>query len=427
MKTLAIAAIAAASSTARAEFLFYEEEPIRYSDTEAKDPVALIIDDYESGRLKFDDSSELAFLRAVLDKFGVPRESQVLVFSRTSFQNDRIRPERPRAIYFSDDIYIGWVQGGSIELTAVDPDLGPTFYRMSTPFCRSPEPEIVRDSQCLNCHGSSRTGGYPGMMVRSVFPDDIGNPIFGAGTSNTDHSSPLEERWGGWFVTGDKDGPRHQGNLFYEEHGVGEVKTLKDFGAAPKTLDGAFDTSKYLADTSDIVALMVMEHQITAHNAITKAHLDTRRWLYLDARIAASSGRDGSEISESTAGLLDRGADDLLDVMLFKEEAPLVGWGVEGDETFQEAFAAGARGGEAGAELREFQLLSRLFKTRLSYMVHSPAFEALHPRMKAEFYTKLHAALTGGSDAAAHLGERERGRILEIVRETKEDLPGCWL
>lgn len=419
-------AIALHPGFASAEFLFYEEAPIRYSDTKAKDPIAGLIGDYEAGELALDRSGELAFLRSVLKLLDIPEESQVLVFSRTSFQNDRIRPQTPRAIYFSPDYYLGWVQGGEIEIISVDPDLGPVFYRMSTPFGRHPEPRLFRDSQCLNCHGSSRTDGYPGMLVRSVYPDDIGSPILGAGTRRTDHTSPLEERWGGWFVTGDKAGDRHLGNIYYEEGEPGEARPKFDFGAHPSSLESAFDTTKYLAATSDIVALMAMEHQITAHNAITKAHLDTRRWLYLDARIGKETGRAEGEVGESTLGLIDRGADDLLEVMLMKDEAELVDWGVEGGDAFQDAFVAAGVQTADGSSLREFQLLSRLFKYRLSYMIYSSSFEHLHPRMKAKFYEKLHLALNGQTESSSHLSEKERSRILEIVMETKDDLPGYW-
>ena len=414
---------------ARAEFLFYEDAPIFYSDTPAKDAFAeLERNGFDPVKLGLDVSGEAAFLRSFLDYLEVPVESQVLVFSRTSLQNDRIAPKHPRALYFSEDYYIGWVQGGDLELIAVDPELGPTFYRMNTPFGRHPEPRVIRDDQCLNCHGSSRTDGYPGMLVRSVYPDDIGSPILGAGTRRTDHTSPINERWGGWFVTGDNGGDRHRGNIYFEEGDPGEALPVMDFGARPRSLEKAFDTSPYLAPTSDIVGLMVMEHQITAHNAITKAHLDTRRWLHIDAGIGKELGRGEGEIGESTRGLIDRGADDLLKVMLFYEEAELEDWGVEGGEAFQTAFAAGARRGPGDRSLRDLQLLSRLFKNRLSYMIHSKSFDHLHPVMKAKFYEKLFAALKGTGDAeiSGHLSEREKERILDILLATKDDLPPYW-
>ncbi len=425
----ACTAIALTTGAARAGYLFFEEAPIRYSDSEAADPIAGLAADIEAGKVRFDRSSEKAYLRSFLEHIGVPPESQVLVFSRTSFQNDYIGPRRPRAIYFSPEYYVGWVQGGEIEIISVDPEIGPVFYRFETPFGRGAKPRIRREAQCLNCHGSSRTGGYPGMLVRSVYPDEIGAPIFAAGTRRTDHSSPINERWGGWYVTGENAGDRHLGNLYYREGEPGETIPEMDFGAHPRSLEKAFDTSNYLVATSDIVGLMVLEHQITAHNAITKAHLDARRWLYVDASIHKDTGRAEGEIGESTRALLDRGADDLLRAMLLSGEAELEGWGVEGGEAFQEAFAKGARRDPDGRSLRDLQLLSRLFKHRLSYMIHSTAFEHLHPVMKAKFYRKLWDALhgKGNPEICGHLGEKERGRILAILRATKDGLPEYWL
>ncbi len=416
------------ASWANAGFLFYEEAPINYSDTKPKDPIAAMILPYEQGKLGLDNTSEKAFLHSLLDKIDVPLESQVLVFSHTSFQNDLIRPQRPRAIYFSENFYVGWVQGGSIEIASMDPDLGPIFYRMDTPFGRQAEPHIVRDNQCLNCHGSSRTNGYPGMIVRSVYPNSIGSPIFGAGTRRTDHSSPINERWGGWFVTGESAGQRHQGNIYYKEGAPGEAIPVMDYGGNLKTLGKAFDTSKYLAPTSDIVALMVLEHQVMAHNAIIRAHLNTKRWLYIDANVGKHTDRPEGKIGAATLSYIDRGANDLLRVLLFTDEANLEIWGVEGGEAFQKSFAGGALRDADGHSLRDLQLLSRLFKTRLSYMIYSSSFDHLHPVMKKTFYLKLWQSLHGKGEAKiiGHLGDRECTRILKILLATKKGLPAYW-
>ncbi len=419
---------ALATLPAHARFLFYEEAPIRYSDTKAKGPLSKIATEIEAGRLAFDSSSEKNFLRDFLRHLEVPVESQVLVFSRTSLQNDRISPSRPRAIYFSEDFYVGWVQGGDIEVIGSDPDIGPVFYRLTTPFGSHDKAQLIRDAQCLDCHGSSRTDGYPGMIIRSVYPDKIGAPIFGAGTRRTDHSSPISERWGGWFVTGENAGKRHLGNIYFEEIKPGEATPAKDFGASPNNLEKAFNTSKYLVATSDIVGLMVLEHQIMAHNAIVKANLNTRRWIFIDTSIGESAGRTPSKIGKTTRALITRGASDLLRVMLFSEEAALEGWGIEGGKAFQDAFAADAETAPSGHSLRDLQLLSRLFKNRLSYMIYSSAFHNLHPMMKAAFYEQLWAALSGNGDPeiCGHLSEKERIRIIEILRTTKDDLPDYW-
>lgn len=180
--------------------LFYENAPFHYSDSTPNDSVALLVKQMEAGEVALDTSSDKAFLRDLLAKLELPIASQVMVYSKTSFQNSRILPSRPRALYFSEDYYIGWVQGGDIEIISVDPKLGPVFYVLEIPRPPARKPLLFRSQECLNCHGGSRTEGVPGMLVRSVKPSTGGFPILAAGTSQTDHASPLAERWGGWYV-----------------------------------------------------------------------------------------------------------------------------------------------------------------------------------------------------------------------------------
>ena len=395
----------------------YEREPINYSDTDASDPLAKMKSDYESGTLSFGEEIDLGFLRRFLNHLKVPIESQVLVYSRTSFQNDRIRPETPRAIYFSEDYYIGWVQGGEIELISLDPVLGPVFYRMTASRAPFNHPRLFRDRTCLNCHGGAHSHGVPGMTIRSVRADARGFPILSAGTFRTDHASPLSERWGGWYVTGSHAGDRHMGNLIFEEVKSGGAKEHRDLGEGRKSLDEVIDTSKYLVGTSDIVALMVLEHQITVHNAITRAHLNTRRWLHQNSILAEHFGESPDQLSASTKQLLSKEVERLLSVMLFADERQLEGWGVEGSEAFQTAFLEGGRKTPAGRSLREFDLMSRLFKNRLSYMIHSNAFEAIPPVFKNLFYKKLWSTLETGSKPGAHLSAGERKRIISLLKE----------
>src|SRR5690606_15524431 len=109
--------------------------------------------------------------------FQVPEESQVLVFSKTSKQNDRISPQTPRAIYFNEEVYIGYTLGGAVELAAIDPSLGPVFYLVEPAEQRSRPPVFQRDQSCLSCHGGPFSPGVPGLLVRSVFPAASGHPI----------------------------------------------------------------------------------------------------------------------------------------------------------------------------------------------------------------------------------------------------------
>src|SRR5262249_20217352 len=55
-------------------------------------------------QLPFDPA--FGYLRPVLDALGVPIESQILVYSKSSVQSLRINPRNPRAIYFNDTVAV---------------------------------------------------------------------------------------------------------------------------------------------------------------------------------------------------------------------------------------------------------------------------------------------------------------------------------
>ncbi|MEM7384478.1 MAG: hypothetical protein AAF514_05985, partial [Verrucomicrobiota bacterium] len=323
--------------------------------------------------------------------------------------------------------YVGWVPGGMIEITAMDPLLGPVFYRLDSRK-NGHQPHIVRSDDCLSCHSGSRTGGVPGMLVRSVHSDADGFPIFSAGTFQTDHRSPLHERWGGWYVTGENAGRRHLGNLIFKAEKNGKALVATDNGAALADLKEIIDSDAYLTPRSDIVALMVLEHQVLAHNEITKAHFNTRKWIHYQRSMARHFGEPEEHLSDSTRKLIDRQASDLLRVLFFIDETPLEDWGVEGHESFQRVFLSRAKTSASGRSLRDFQLLSRLFKHRFSYMIHSKAFEALPTTFKTIFYEKMWQVLNGKGpeETYGHLKASTSRRIIEILREHQADLPACW-
>src|SRR5262249_24032554 len=153
------------------------------------------------------------YLKAVLKALGVSEASQTLVFSKTSFQHARIGPRAPRALYFGDDVYVGYVRGGDVlEFSTVDPNLEATFYLLDQQ--KTEKPEFVGQTHaCRQCHASGKTQEAPGHLVRSVFPSRTGLPVFNAGSFVTDPSSPFSESWGGWYVTGTHGGQRHMGNV----------------------------------------------------------------------------------------------------------------------------------------------------------------------------------------------------------------------
>src|SRR5207244_7707809 len=92
----------------------YEHEPINYATAPVNDPVARLQARLDRGELKLDSNPKNGYLAALLKALNIPASSQSLVFSKTSFQRDRISPQRPRALYFDDDTYVGWVRGGDV-------------------------------------------------------------------------------------------------------------------------------------------------------------------------------------------------------------------------------------------------------------------------------------------------------------------------
>lgn len=181
----------------------YELPPIEYSARVPRDAFAAVRSELESGTWKL-KGDERQVLQALLDRLAVPTSSQVLVFSRTSLQRGRIRPERPRALYFSDSVYVGWVPGGLFEVAAIDPVLGPVFYSIDARPPGGGGPRVDRDPDCLRCHGGGTFAGgdIPWVFARSVFPDASGEPLLRHGTQLVDDTTPFSERWGGWYVTG---------------------------------------------------------------------------------------------------------------------------------------------------------------------------------------------------------------------------------
>ncbi|MDE0826071.1 MAG: hypothetical protein OSA48_04595 [Akkermansiaceae bacterium] len=403
---------------------FFEMEPTKYSEAVATDPMAMLAAAWKSGKKPLPDKSDpLEVLKVVLKELEVPIESQGLVYSKTSKQNNLITPQNPRSVFFGDNAYVGYVPGGDIEVAAMDPVLGPVFYLLHVNQVGEGE-WVMRANSCLQCHGTSRTELVPGLLVRSVFVQEDGHPLLGAGTFLTTHASPLKARWGGWFVTGMHGEARHMGNTIAVELDDGGVEFDFENGANWTSLEGKVNTSKYLAKTSNIVALMVLEHQCKMDNLLNKASLEYRRLVYLQKAI-------NPETDIKADGMAARAAKDLVEqivrYMLFTDEMDL-GDGVEGDGAFSAAFEARGPMNEGGDSLRELRLYGRLFKNRCSYMIYSTAFETMPDAVRDLVLTRIWEVMSGEdeSEEFSDLGKSEKRRILSIVKETVPRLPGCW-
>jgi hypothetical protein len=394
----------------------------------SQDPVAKLWQRVSTGTLKMDTSSAQAFLRQLLRELEVPVASQVLVYSKTSLQNALISPLTQRAVYFSEEAYIGWAQGGLFELIGIDPLQGPQFYTLSFPYHRGEKPQLATNETCFNCHEGSRTNGVKGMLIRSVYPADDGQPMLSEGSFLSTHESPLGERWGGWYVTGRHGSDLHMGNAIAHETD-GRVVLDRKTGANVTSLSRFISTEPYLTNTSDIVALMVLEHQCTMHNLITDAGKSTREAMARQHDLQKAFGEPVTDVPQGSAlSVIRSQAEKLVKYALFCGEYPLKDGGVEGSPAFQEAFRRNRHDSKEGRSLKDFQLLTRLFKHSCSYMIYSKSFEALPRQLKDEFYAQLDAVLTGAnaSEEFAHLSPSERANIREILLETKPEAAAAW-
>ena len=401
------------------------------------DPVGRLAKRLAAGQLKLDYAPNgWGYLPALLKELGIPADSQVLVFSRTSIQVERISPRTPRAIYFNDDSSVGYVQNGEVlELTSLDPRQGVILYSLDP--ARSPRPVLARRDDCLRCHQGPVTLAIPGLLISSVHPSsgpgqEHGNAVM------TDHRTPFNQRWGGWYVTGTHGAQTHFGNN----------RALVDpVRPGPASLEGTqnvtdlsrwFDTSRYLVPTSDLVALLVLEHQTRMTNLLIRIGWDARIAQHdgtLDAGRAQPDGQLATQhvqIEGHLPAQLEAEIDELVAYMLFGDEAPLH-QPVAGVSAFSKTFPQRGPRDKQGRSLRDFDLQTRLFRYPLSYMIYSAAFDGLPGLVRDRIYQRLYAILTGQESSASvgglslkSLSTDDRRAILEIVRETKPNLPAYW-
>jgi hypothetical protein len=404
----------------------YDEAPIRYRDSQPNDRVTKLQRRLEAGEISLRGDDTLQALGLLLKGMGVPESSQTLVYSKTSLQRHKIAPRTPRAIYFSDDCYVGYCQGSDVmEISTVDPQLGAVFYTAERGNDGAVEIRRQTDN-CLLCHGSSQTRQVPGHLVRSVFVDRSGLPLLSFGSHRIDHSSPLSERWGGWYVTGTHGDQKHLGNLLVQ----GEKRPEEIDNAAGQNvtcLDKFIDAENYLSPHSDLVALMVLEHQAEGHNRITRAGFQCRMALHQQEQLNKELKEDPSHEWESTKSRIRSASEDLLKYLLFCEEAPLKGK-LAGTSSFAADFVQAGPRDSQGRSLRDFDLERRLFKHPCSYLIYTEAFDALPAQVRDHVWRRLWEVVTeqDKSAAFAHLSSDDRRAIADIVRATKKDLPEYW-
>jgi hypothetical protein len=263
-------------------------------------------------------------------------------------------------------------------------------------------------------------------MVRSVYVERSGMPLFHAGGFVTDHRSPLAERWGGWYVTGTHGAQRHMGNVFAEDRDHPD-ELDREKGANVTDLKGRIDTGNYLAPTSDLVALMVLEHQTRMTNLITRVGWETRLALSDQKAINQAMKDPEDRIGDSTRRRIDNAAEALLKYMLFTDEA-LLKEPVKGVSLFAAEFASRGPRDHSGRSLREFDLTHRMFRYPCSFLIYSEAFDALPPVVRDRIYRRLWEIVTGADQTPVfgRLTAADRQAIYEILLDTKPGLPPYW-
>jgi hypothetical protein len=406
--------VAAPVLGAEALYRQFREPPHDYFGRKPTDRFTRLKDDLESGRLRLDRTGgEKAFLRSLLEVLGIPATSQMLVFSTTSLQLSRITPSNPRALYFNDDLYLGYIPGGRLELAALDPDLGVVFYIFDIP--RGEEPiQVERATRCMNCHAGEDTGYVPGLLVKSVVPGPSGGSLEAFRQGQSGHGIPWEDRFGGWYMTGQGNWTQHWANTIGRS--VEGVLTR-----IPNPMEGRVDVSRYLEPTSDWLAQAIHEHQVGFVNRVAGLTYRARAWVQEDGgwdRLSAEHRRE-----------LDGQVEELVRYLLFTDEVPLPKLDATRQSAFQADFLKNRRL-VGGHSLRDLELKTRLFAHRCSFMIESPVFIGIPAEVKSRIYRRLGDVLRDEAvdpqSPAVALPNEERAVIRTLLRATLTDLPAGW-
>lgn len=354
-------------------------------------------------------NQDRGYLDAVLQALALDSSTQLLVFSKTSLQVGLISPSTPRAIYFNDEVYIAWIPGSPVlEIASMDPKLGPVFYTLNQQAAE--RPRFVRQTtQCLRCHDSYTLtgGGTPRFMMSSGYTGRQGQLVSHEGYIVTTSRTPISSRWGGWFVTGTHGDQLHLGNALVETAADLEEAKLASSGNILQ-LTSLTNTESYLTPYSDIVALLLIEHQIEVQNLITRVN-------YLATTALENTEADAAETQAEIKSL-----SEALLRSLFMVGQPAFTSPIAGVSGFSGKFAEPGPRDSRGRSLRDLDLNTRLFKYPLSYLVYSEAFAALPAQVREVISTGIADVLLGRNNSAdfGHLTEQDRRAIIEILNAT---------
>jgi hypothetical protein len=396
-----------------AAFMGSSEDPaIRYSTTPPANAVVEANQKLQDGAAQFTFDSRSGFLQSALDVLRIPVDSQLLVFSRTSLQARRIGEQNPRALFFNDRVALGWVRGGDVlEVAAHDKSAGVVFYTLEQRAATTEPPQFKRAFVCLGCHVTGDTLGVPGLLMFSTTRPEA-SQMSGV-PRHIDHGDPLTQRFGGWFVTGSAGSMQHKGN----EVAALDGRNSRDL----ESVEGLFDTDGYRARSSDIVAHLVFTHQAGMTNLLTRASWEARA---VDPSLHPPY-TPTREREAAVAAMMNGVASEVVDYLLFIDEAKLTDR-VRGGSGFAERFSTSGPRDRKGRSLYELDLNRRLMTYPCSYLIYSAAFDALPPLVKDSIYRRMWEVLSGQETNQRYrsaLSRADRQSIVEILRDTKKDLP----
>lgn len=404
-----------------------EYPTVAYSEPARENRVAKVQQKLQSGELKLTWEPRFGYLRSLLKALDIEVDSQVLVFSRTSLQIEHISPAKPRAVYFNDDTYVGYVQDSLlIEITAIDADKGAVFYGFEN-HTEYP-PSFTREGgRCLTCHDtySMSGGGVPRVMVLSSPVDDPADTRRITAGEDVDDRTPFGMRWGGWYVTGNTGKRTHLGNLPLREGRGGEkLRELREASHNIDSVKSYLDTARFPSDHSDVVALTVLEHQTRMHNLITRVDYKIRTVLARDDGSAAPT--DAARVPRSWADVSPHDHDRLKQVMeplvraLFMEDAVPFEDRMTGSSGFAERFSKRGPQDAQGRSLYQLDLQTRLFRHPFSFTIYSEQFDSLPDYALDYLYGRIVEVLQGrDAKLSSLLTEDEREAITSILAASK--------
>ncbi len=398
----------------------FDLPPHDYYERDHDDAMSRLLNRSAKGEYEFGTETGLPLLRKVLRDLGIPESSQILVFSQTSLQRRIISPQNPRAMYFNEDTHVAWMPGGKVEVISFDPQVGGMFYFEDPPELPGDQVSFALRRNCFGCHGGAATNFLPGPLARSNFTSETGRTVRQVpGHDRIGHGVPFEDRWGGYFVTRAPQSLEHLGNSF-SARVDDKIVVDRVVNRSKADLAAFFDETKLLRPDSDILPLLLFDHQIEAHNLIMEGVYRDRSWQY--------EAKKWGEPTKKTRVDGEKFFDRLVSYLLFADEVSLHGHEIQRNPVFESAFSKNERKGPNGQSLKILNLNDRLFENRLSYMIYSRSFEEAPASMKERVYNRLWTILspTSPPESYDYFESGERERILGILKATKTDLPEYW-